>query len=567
MNSLVFHGLSAGQSEAVAVPSTGAEPTLLERVVALRDSTEAAFLSTGSQLIDIATLLDVAKTAALSIDKLAQVDLLNRLRAEADSQAVTFAALSADFAETQSGIRTLATESAALGHDLLAVGRSVVTMRSVVLNARVTLASLSMQDLNLLSFAESGQAVVAEIADLLIQFEQTMDDIQHAVDQTQLMVGQIDATMRTEVMSAFDSLMQDLSVFERGVRAVSGRGADLSRTLQSLIDATGRAVSGLQIGDSTRQQLDHIATILSRPDADDPVFVSLVAALLGEAARANSAMLEQLQTSVGQMTVGLSNLVDVHLSGFFGPPGQTVEAGRLIDGCGRLAQAIAGLSPMQDLTSRLGQSMADKFDAFRGLVSKGEGVQDSTHLIGINAVLSCMRLGQEGAALKVVAEQLQVTSHEVGGRFATIRTALTRINSLGDQITSGTGRLVQQSIQVPEHLIATIVPMIQSVFLHLEPAQQAIARLQDRLFGLSFDFEPANLHRHKLEALAAQAPSPDGPMMSDHIPDATLSQIFAMFTMERERDAFRKVLPDRFEEAAKVMTSDQGGVVDDLFFL
>jgi methyl-accepting chemotaxis protein len=567
MNSLVSHGQAFHSGAPLCVPVAEAAPTLLDHVIALRDSTETAFLSTGAQLIDIATLLDVAKTAALSIDKLARIDLLNRLRAEADSQAVTFAALSAEFAETQSGIRTLASESSALGHDLLAVGRSVVTMRSVVLNARVTLASLSMQDLNLRSFAESGQAVVAEISNLLIHFQKTMDDIQSAVDQTQLMVGQIDATMRTDVMSAFDTLMQDLSVFEDRVRAVSGRGADLSRRLQSLIEATGRAVTGLQIGDSTRQQLDHIAAILKRPDAADPVFVALVAALLGEAARANSTMLDQLQTSVGQMTVGLTGLVDVHLSGFFGPPGQTVEAGRLIDGCSRLAQAIAGLSPMQDLTSKLGQSMADKFDAFRGLVSQGEGVQDSTHLIGINAVLSCMRLGQEGAALKVVAEQLQVTSHEVGGRFATIRTALARINTLGDQITSGTGRLVRKSIQVPEHLIATIVPMIQSVFSYLEPAQLAIAKLQDRLRRLSFDFEPAILHRTQLEALAAQAALQDGPVTSGHVSDATLTEIYALFTMERERDAFRKVLPDRAEGAAQTPAPDQEGPVDDLFFL
>jgi methyl-accepting chemotaxis protein len=567
MNSIVFHKQSFDPGLAVDIPASGATTDLLARVVELRDSTEAAFLSTGSQLIDIATLLDVAKTAALSIDALAQIDLLNRLHAEADTQAATFAALAAEFAEAQSGIRTLASESMALGHDLLAVGRSVVTMRSVVLNARVTLASLSMQDLNLRSFAESGQAVVAEISELLVQFEQTMDDIQKAVEQTQLMVSQIDATMRTEVLSAFDAVMQDLSGFERSVRAVSGRGADLSRMLQSLIDATGRAVSGLQIGDSTRQQLDHIAAILSRPDADDPAFAALVAALLRDASNANSAMLDQLQTSVSQMTVGLANLVDVHLSGFFGAPGETVDAARLIEGCERLAQAIAALNPMQDLTIALGKSMAEKFDAFRHLVLKGEGVQDSTHLIGINAVLSCMRLGQEGAALKVVAEQLQVTSHEVGGRFATIRTALARINTLGDQISSGTSRLIQQSIHAPEHLIATIVPMIQSVFGYLEPAQHAIAQLQRRLSDLSFDFAPADHHRTSLEALAAHMPPVGGPVKSDHIPDETLIGIYASFTMERERDAFRAVLPDRASVAARALTTEQESSLDDDFFL
>lgn len=567
MNSIASHQLSFGPGGAIGATAPADPESLLVGVGALRDSTEAAFLATGSQLIDVANLLADAKSAALSIDSLAQFDLLNQLRSEAGHQAKTFAALASEFAETQSGIRKLASELTVLGHDLQAVGRSVVTMRSVVLNARVTLASLRMQDMNMRSFAESGQSVVAEISELLMRFEQTMNNILKAVDQTQLMVGQIDATMRSEVLSAFEDLMRDLAGFDEGVRAVSGRSAELSRKLQSLFEATSLAVSGLQVGDSTRQQLDHIAAILSRPEADHPALAALATALLQAASQTHSAMLDQLQASVGQMTIGLSDLVEGHLSRFFGAPGQTVDAGKLIDGSARLARAIAALHPMQELTRALGQTMADEFDAFRSLISKGEGVQDSTHLIGINAVLSCMRLGQEGAALKVVAEQLQVISEEVGDRFVTIRTVLAAISKLGDEITSGTSRLVQQSIHVPEQLIDTIVPMVRSVVGYLEPAQLAIARLQEGLSGLSFDFGPANLHRHQLEALASRSPEPDGPPRTAEIADATLAEIHALFTMEREREAFRTIFPDRDEAACRVASSEPQAPVDDGFFL
>ena len=567
MKSILPHLRSFGPGEPVTDVPGSAEPGLLASVVALRDSTEAAFLATGSQLIDVANLLADAKMAAATLDSLAQIDLLNQLRAEADSQSHTFATLASEFADTQSGIFRLASELAGLGHDLQGVGRSVVTMRSVVLNARVTQASLLMQDRNLLSFAESGQVVVAEISDLLMRFETTMDDILKAVDQTQHTVGQIDTTMRSDVLTAFGVLMQDLSGFDEGVRSVSGRSVELSRKLQSLIEATSRAVSGLQVGDSTRQQLDHIAAILSCPDADDPVLTALVGALLQTASHTHSAMLEQLQASVTEMTEGLSDLVAAHLSDFFGASGGTVDATQLVQDCASLAQAIAALHPMQDLTRSLGQTMTDEFDAFRGLISKGEGVQDSTHLIGINAVLSCMRLGQDGAALKVVAEQLQVISHEVGGRFATIRTALAGISTLGDQITSGTSRLVQQSIQVPEQLIGTIVPMVKSVVGYLEPAQQAIARLQERLSVLRFDFGPANLHRRQLETLAGSIVASVSPLPSGHIPDAALAEIFSSFTMERERDAFRSVLPDRAESFEQVGSTDKNPQADDLFFL
>lgn len=556
---------TASHAHVEAVAPTRA-PDLLADVVALRDSTEAAFLATGAQLIDIANLLADAKTAAVSIDSLAQIDLLNQLRGEAETQSQTFAALASEFADAQSGIRRLTSELAGLGHDLQGVGRSVVTMRSVVLNARVTQASLRMQDRNLLSFAENGQTVVAEISDLLMRFEQTMDDIFKAVDQTQLMVGEIDATIRTDVQLAFAALMRDLSGFDEGVRAVGSRGAELSRKLQSLIDATSRAVSGLQIGDSTRQQLDHISTILLRPDAEEPVLMVLVGALLDTASRAHASMLDQLKAGVTKMTEGLSDLVEVHLSGFFGAPGQSVDTGQLVEGGATLARAVAALHPMQETMGVLGKKLADEFDAFRSLISRGEGVQDSTHLIGINAVLSCMRLGQDGAALKVVAEQIQVISHEVGGRFASIRMALAGVSALGDQMTSGTSRLVQHSIHVPEQLIGTIIPMVKSVVGYLEPAQQAITRLQERLSGLYFDFGPANTHRNDLESLASRVTF-QGELKSDHVSDGALAEVFALFTIERERESFRAVLPGRNVSTVRVLSTDALEPSQDPFLL
>jgi hypothetical protein len=429
------------------------------------------------------------------------------------------------------------------------------------------LAALRIRDRNLVSFADNGQAVVVEISALLTGFGQTMDAILKAVERTQGTVGQIDATMQTDVLSAFQAIMQDLSGFESGIRAVSGRGAELAAKLQAMIDATSRAVAGLQVGDRTRQELDHVAAILSDPDGTDPVCLALSAALLQSAARTHGAMVDQLQDSVRLMTAGLKDLVEGYLAGFFSGSGQTVEAAALIEGCDRLGLGIAALQPMQELMHELGQTMSEAFDAFRDLISRGEGVQDSTHLIGINAVVSCMRLGQDGAALKVVAEQLQEVSRDVGGRFAAIRTALSEVSLLGDQITSGTSGLVRQSIEVPEQLIESIVPMVRSVVSYLEPAESAISRLQDRLSHLAFDFGPANRHRAALDTLAAGLPVATPIATSVQLSDAKLGQLLAMFTMEEEREVLRALLPDRSITAAPQalpeVTSEDG---DSFFF-
>lgn len=98
---------------------------------------------------------------------------------------------------------------------------------------------------------------------------------------------------------------------------------------------------------------------------------------------------------------------------------------------------------------------------------------------------------------------------------------------------------------MPKPLSDTIVPMVVSVVGYLEPAQLSIARLQERAAVPSFDFGPANLHRRQVEALAKHVPDPVKALSSEPLADARLPEIHALFTMERERDAFRSVFPGR----------------------
>jgi methyl-accepting chemotaxis protein len=544
-----------------------ADSSLLGQVTSLRDSTEEVFLSTGTQLIEVATLLDAARAAAQSLDQLAKVDLIDRFRVEADSQSGAFETLAADFAVSRTGIQAATSALRKLDHAISDVRRSIVTMRIVVLNARVNLASLSAEDQSLSSFAEGGQAVVAVSTDLLVRLETALSVIQIAVEKTETMVDRIGGALTTSVLGAFKVLMTDVSSFEGGIHDIRDRGAELSRKLQDMLDATRHAVTGLQVGDSTRQQLDHVIAILSRPEGQQPALQSLAAELLRNAAQTHSVMLDQLRASMAEMTNGLSDLVDTHLRSFFGSNGPVVDAETLLDGSARLTHAIEALHPLQDETRKLSEAMAVEFEAFRGLILEGEGVQESALMIGINAVLSCRRMDQGSAALKVVAEQLQVVSREVGERFAAIRTILDRVSTLGGEITSGTDRLVRQSIDVPKKLSGSIGPMINAVAAHLEPAQQAIARLHERLAGLAFDFGPALKHSHQLSDLAADLSAPARPMQSDQVPDATLAEIYAMFTIEREREIFRLVLPDRVAAASATGFSAPSMEMDDGFLL
>lgn len=541
-----------------SVPESGGD--LLAQVLSIRDATEDVFLTTGSQLMELSSLLDTARQGALSLDKIVRGGLLDRLRGEAASQSAAFDNLTGGFQTVDAGVEALTTSLNQLGADLQDVRRSVVTMRMVVLNARVTLASLHAQDQHLSNFAEDGQTVVAAIVDLLTRFEEAMPTIRELVQETALAVKDVSTSLDADVLVAFRRLMEDVSSFEAGARTASGKGYELSGRLQGLLGATAAAVSGLQVGDSTRQQLDHVAFILSLPESTDPALRALAEALMVDAAALHCRKLDELRRSVGQMISGLNNLMEVHLSGFLEACGKGATPEVLQEDTNRLDLAIKSLNPLQSRAAALEQAMMREFDAFRGLIRKGEQVQQSTRQIGINAVLSCTRIGSGGQGLKVVAEQLQFVAHEVGSRFSAMRKTLDRVGAQCAQTTSAIDRALRASIDMPERLANSVGPLIANVTESLLPVNSAVVRLRDGLADLDLDFDPVMRHAGQLRALADGLGSPDALPPSDHLSDEVLSRVSSVFTIEREREVFRTVLPKR---AGLLKASTTGEAVDD----
>lgn len=540
---------------------------LLGQVTALRDETESVFLTTGSQLIEISALLDTAQQGALSLDQLASGGHLDRLREEADAQMAVFGGLLSDFERVDAHVITLTTLLGQLSEDLQNVRRSVVMMRMVVLNARVTLATLHARDQRLSNFAEDGQNVVAETVDLLSQFENAVRAIGKVVDKTTVAVRETQAALAVGVLAAVRSLTQDVAGFEAGVRAIGRQGNALPASLQSLLDATAAAVSGLQVGDSTRQQLDHAVFILALPEADDPALRTLAEALIIDAADVHSRTLAALRQDVGRMIASVKTLVEGHLAGFMEASGRSSAPERLQEGTVRLDDAIRALHPLQSQAAALELEMKREFDAFRQLICRGEAVQESTRLIGINAVLSCTRLGSGGLALKVVAEQLQAVAGEVGARFSAMRATLENIGVQGVETATAIAGALRNSIEMPERLVIAINPLVAEVTRHLQPVNIAIQSLQDRLKDIHIDFDPALRHCQRLQTVSANLALPSVPPISDQVDDDVLARIAAIFTIERERDVFRAVLPDRSGLLASTAGGWNSGMQDDGFLL
>lgn len=538
---------------------------LLEDVKHLSDTTENVFLATGEQLMEIATLLETAIAAFNTLVDLSRDDLMHKLREKALGQEESFEELRLGFVDAGKKITGLTSMLRFLDREFHRVRRLVTTTRFVVVNAKTVLSSIPSQQQRLGHLTKEGSRVVEEMEGLLSQFESTLHGIGQSVGRMEQVVLLVGSTVDDNVRNAFDALISDITDFEENVQIIAGSGVETSLRLRGLQAATAKAVAGLQVGDSTRQRLDHVAFVLEHVSGDNSPLQDLAALLLDDAFQEQSEKLDQLKNSIATMITGLRDLVRTHLLEFSGSTERTLNASSLLAGAKRISTSVDALRPLRDEAGQRYQMLDRELDRFNGLIRQNEGVQIRIQHIGMDAVLACTRLGDDGKPLKVVAEQIQIVAQESGDHFGSIRETMREISELGRLVASETEDMVQRSIQVPATLSADFSPLITQVVATLSPIQSIVANLQGKTAAVKFDFTPAQAHTARLEWLAGQVPRFIPGKKTAPVSDAVLETLFRVFTIERERDVFRKVFPGHSMTVNAASQPEADTEMDDFF--
>lgn len=548
--------------------TTGSIPqqAVLEDVRHLRDTTESIFLSTGEQLIEIAMLLETAIAAFNTLVDLGRDDLMHKLRAKALAQEDSFEVLRNGFVDAGNKISGLTSMLCFLDREFHRVRRSVTTTRFVVVNAKTVLASIPSQQQRLGHLTKEGTRVVEEMEHLLSNFERTLHEIGQSVRRMDQVVSLVGSTVDNDVRSAFDALISDIADFESSFQMIAGAGAAMSNRLKDIQAATAKAVAGLQVGDSTRQRLDHVAFVLENALSENSPLHDLAAVLLEDAFLEQTEKLDQLKNSVASMIAGLRDLVQSHLMEFSGATERTLNASSLLGDAEQIAASVEVLRPLQDKAGQTYQTLDAELNRFNGLIRQNEEVQVKIRHIGMDAVLACTRLGDDGKPLKVVAEQIQIVAEESGDHFGSIRGTMKEISELGRSVASETEEMVKQSIQVPANLSADFGPLITQVVESFSPIQSIIMNLKGKTAAVKFDFAPAQAHTAQLERLASQIPRFIPAEKTELVLDSVLEKIFSGFTIERERDVFRNIFPAQSIAANSASQTATGATLDEFFF-
>lgn len=351
----------------------------------------------------------------------------------------------------------------------------------------------------------------------------------------------------------------------RDQRTNSSHLADLgSSSTRKIAEAVGSAIVSLQAGDSTRQRLEHVSHGLTLASGPAPSLVPEPVASDDGARMICQLQAAQLRDAQREFGGDIGQIVHA-LTAILRDAGSVVGQGRTLFGgedggsssfLARIKQTLAHASTLIATCEGAGRSVdealaivEDTLTKFRqAIAGLAEATIDIT-LIGMNAGLKASHLGSRGSAFVVIANELKATADQVAVGAGRLRPVL-------DGIERSARELKELRVQGDPTQLAKLEPQILQALREVEAGNERLGRLMSRLVDEGAEFEelmnsaqglmttlgegsaalPAVAARLETASAGAQKPRPQAQ------DEAMLDQLFARYTMERERDVHREFL-------------------------
>jgi hypothetical protein len=552
-------------------------------------SMEARFVNMGGRL---GTAVDTIGTLTRTFDRLA--DELKGENLFGATQALSqimsrVAALSRVQDDGRTTLGKLAGLTSGIERRVLQIGKAVGNIGMLAINARIEAVKIGSAGIDFAGFTtEIGRTLqlARTSLDLFTGELRGVDGHLRRAVTSQLELAQRQAaTIRSVPLRLAASID---AITDRGERAVAAASAVAQKSRQ-VGQSISNAVMALQIGDITRQRLEHvdyalgvIAVILApeggaqRGRQDDWSGLTarqrdalaiecsgLLAAQVLDAADEFDhevarilASIQDLATDaeailqLGDAAVGAT---DDHRGTFIGEvKGQVAEVDALLKGLGaarRDADAVA--VSVSEATTRL-----------VGHAGTLWSLEEDIRIMGLNTSLKCGRLGDSGRPLMVIAQELRVYSNQIAVEASAVTAALDGMVSEAGSLSGGDQRETTADIVAVATIMAESVSRLQEAGESLADALATLAHDTEGVAELLRDTAARAVQHEELSASlrSVAANLANATMVADQgdasataEADRMMELIMGSYTMQRERMVHDRHSPGRPDAAAAVI--------------
>ena len=526
-------------------------------------STEARFLDIGTRLENsVETVTTLTRTFDTLSDELKSENLH---RATRDlSQIATRVAALAQAQGTDVGVFTKLTElTAAIEGRVARMGKSVQGVSMLATNAKIAAAHIADASVDFAGFATEINRTLRLAQISLDQFAAELTGVSRQLQAAIARQSALD-DYQTEAVRAIPLRLG------RSVDAIDGRSKAAIKTASAVGEGTqrigkriGEAVMALQIGDITRQRIEHVEHALGLlVDVPPPS----AGALTGFCCRLQSAQLadtaDEFDQEVQRILASLQALAGdareiVRLGhDAFGAKGdrQGTFLGELGEEVGAVSTLLDSFRSARAEADQIAVSISTATTRLVTHISAVRSLEADIRIMGLNTSLKCDRLGAIGRPLAIIAQELRVYANEIAAEASDVMTDL-------DRLVASAGAMSGRIEDDRAAEMASIAEIMAQSLSRLTIAGQALAgalgtlehdgnavaaSLQETAVRTSVHEEIGRALRSAAAELADVAPGP----VSEPAPvgpeaERLIERIAASYTMERERTVLDRQVPGR----------------------
>lgn len=390
----------------------------------------------------------------------------------------------------------------------------------------------------------------------------------------------------------------------RSVAAIVGRrrqaettAAEIQRKAGDVGRRVGSAVMAMQIGDTSRQRIEHsefalalVARLFGR-GTNITVDLDLGAVPTAERDRLRDAICalalaqltdtaEELDAQVGEIAASLGELAgDAREIAGLGQQTYSSDGAHAGSFMSELEEDVRhARTLLEDLRSAqtAGDSvMAGVLETTKALernISAIQALESDIRLMGLNTTLRSSRLGDEGRALTVIAQELRACSNLTATEAEAV---LADLDAMVEAAGASAGAEPERRLAEVTELSSILVTSVERLSRTADALGDALdkldresdtvaAALQQTSAEIRTRAEIGAILRRASAALdAVRSGAPLDDEMGD--PGGILAAIYGKYTMVREREVHARILKGDLPSVAEP-PADAGGAMDDVFF-
>jgi hypothetical protein len=524
---------------------------------------EGRFLEIGSALESaIATLRKLVGTSQQLVEELNRPELQSATR-ELEQAAMDVTALGALKGERPETLLRMMELTRAIADNISGANDALKPAAVLAINAKIEAARLGDAGAEFVDFSnrispslEAARVTLGQVGDEAMALGRQLQEVW----ERDVELGRRKDEALRHVPTRIAASVATIAARGREAARVAAAIAEQSQHISRQVAA---AVMALQIGDATRQRAEHVqyaldlALDLSGPDASSALLgmcCGLQAVQLLDTADELDRDARKILGSLNGLTENAADIARIGGELYGADRGNRSFLDELNEGVAAARSLFDGLRDAREAADQVVTSASRSASQLVGRIDTIRTLEADVRDLALNAFLKCSRLGPQGRALSIIAEELRGCADRTAVETSAVASDLERALEMARELVGrreadtevSTAEVAAIMTQAAERLSVSGLRVSASLEVLGSDSELAAQLVASTAAQIVAHEEVGRVFRQAAAVLAAIGESVPVVEAADQPAEDMLERIYQQYTMNREREIHR-AFQDKFQ--------------------